>query len=317
VFSWFDREFFELYLKASYSTKMVLIHIKKTETEQILVEAKTTETNDAVIDRLVNLWNTRLRLQRLCASAIGLSQYGPEKRESEKGLDTIQLEADDDARKHGERVPERVRGDYYQEDPTGSRTGNRCRPDLAEVIKKTVEDAQELISPKRCARKETLTMEDMIEKIENIRGAIMICYPEGLPPYDICRLELEGDDSGAVGQAGAAILIADETSMWWAGKEFPRGKLVSDRVGRNEKTKIVVKLTKKGGGAPAREPVVSEGERKAMMAHYFKKQEEMKKLAEDDDDNFEGANWADPKAMKRGLMGQGNGVSFRPGGRLL
>jgi len=100
-------------------------------------------------------------------------------------------------------------------------------------------------------------------------------------------------------------------------KEFPRGKLISDRVGRNEKTKIVVKLTKKGGGAPAREPVVSEGERKAMMAHYFKKQEEMKKLAEDDDDHFEGANWADPKAMKRGLMGAGSGVAFRPGGRLL
>jgi len=248
---------------------------------------------------------------------MGLADYGPEKRENEKGLDTIQMEADADAAKHGERVPNRVRNEYYQEDPSGARTGNRCRPDLAEVIKKTVQDALELISPKRVARKEILTMEDMLEKVENIRGAIMICYPEGLPPYDIVRLELDGDDSGAVGQAGAAILIAENTAMWWAGKEFPRGKLISDRVGRNEKTKIVVKLTKKGGGAPAREPVVSESERKAMMAHYFKKQEEMKKLAEDDDDNYEGANWADPKAMKRNLMGQGNGVSFRPGGRRL
>ena len=105
--------------------------------------------------------------------------------------------------------------------------------------------------------------------------------------------------------------------MWWAGKEFPRGQLLSQRVGRNEKTKIVAKLTKRGGGAPAREPVVSEGERKAMMAHYFKKQEEMKKLAEDDDDNFEGASWADPKAMKRGLTGAAGGVAFRAGGRLL
>ena len=54
-----------------------------------------------------------------------------------------------------------------------------------------------------------------------------------------------------------------------------------------------------------------------MMAHYFKKQEEMKKLAEDDDDNFEGASWADPKAMKRGLTGAAGGVAFRAGGRLL
>jgi hypothetical protein len=291
--------------------------VKKSETEQLLVEAKTTETNDAVIARVVDTWNMRLRLGRLCASALGLADYGPEKREAEKGLDTIQMEADEDARKHGEKVPVRVRNEWYQEDPTGSRTGNRCRPDLAEVIKKTVADAQELISHKRVARRETLLMEDMQEKIENIRGSIMICYPEGLPPYDVCRMELEGDDAGAVGAAGAAILVAEETSMWWAGKEFPRGQLLSQRVGRNEKTKIVAKLTKRGGGAPAREPVVSESERKAMMAHYFKKQEEMKKLAEDDDDNFEGASWADPKAMKRGLTGAAGGVAFRAGGRLL
>jgi hypothetical protein len=298
-------------------TNMVLLHVKKSDTDQILVECKTSETNDVVINRLVALWNTRLRLGRLCACALGLADYGPEKRENEKGLDTIQAEADEDSRKHGERVPERVRNEYYQEDPTGARTGNRCRPDLAEVIKKTVEDAKECIAAKRAERRENLIMEDMIEKIENIRGAIMICYPEGLPPYDVCRLELEGDESGAAGTQAAAILDAENISMWWAGKEFPRGKLISDRVGRNEKTKIVVKLTKKGSGAPAREPVVSEGERKAMMAHYFKKQEEMKKLAEDDDDNYEGANWADPKAMKRGLMGGGSGVAFRPGGRLL
>ena len=296
---------------------MVLIHIKKSETEQMLCEAKTTETNDDVIQRVCDLWNMRLRLERLCGSAEALADYGPEKRESEKGLDSIQAEADADARKHGETVPERVRNEFYQEDPSGTRTGNRCRPDLAEVIKKTVEDARATIDPKRVKRKEVLTLEEMVEKIENIRGAVMICYPEGLPPYDTCRLELDGDDSGAVGAAGAAILVADETSMWWAGKEFPRGQLLSKRVGRNEKTKIVVKLTKRGGGAPAREPVVSEAERKAMMAHYFKKQEEMKKLAEDDDDNFEGASWADPKAMKRNLVGAAGGVAFRAGGRLM
>jgi hypothetical protein len=33
---------------------------------------------------------------------------------------------------------------------------------------------------------------------------------------------------------------------------------------------------KKGSGAPAREPVVSEDEQKKMMAYYFKKNEEMK-----------------------------------------
>jgi len=50
--------------------------------------------------------------------------------------------------------------------------------------------------------------------------------------------------------------------LWCAGKEFVREELVKDRVGRNEKTKVVVKLQKPGHGAPAREPCVSEAERK-------------------------------------------------------
>lgn len=39
---------------------------------------------------------------------------------------------------------------------------------------------------------------------------------------------------------------------------------------------MVAKLQKKGQGAPAREPVFSEEERKQMMAHAYRKQEEMK-----------------------------------------
>jgi hypothetical protein len=47
---------------------------------------------------------------------------------------------------------------------------------------------------------------------------------------------------------------------------------VGDRLGWNEKTKVVAKLQRPGSGPPAREPSVSEEERKAMMAHYFKRQ---------------------------------------------
>jgi len=37
-----------------------------------------------------------------------------------------------------------------------------------------------------------------------------------------------------------------------------RDKLLSDFVGRNDKTKIVAKLQKPGAGAPTREPIVDE-----------------------------------------------------------
>jgi hypothetical protein len=105
---------------------------------------------------------------------------------------------------------------------------------------------------------------------------------------------------------------ADTASLWWAGKEFFRDQTVGDRVGKNEKTKVIARLQKKGAGAPMREPVISEDERKAMMAAYFKKQEEEKALAENDDDSFLNSSWADPKALKRNLQGA-SGISFRPG----
>ena len=90
-----------------------------------------------------------------------------------------------------------------------------------------------------------------------------------------------------------------------------------DRVGKNEKTKVVAKLQKPGHGAPAREPCVSEGERKAMMAHYFKRQEELKALAEADDDDYLHSAWADTKALKNSLQGISGACGRRGSARVV
>jgi hypothetical protein len=55
-----------------------------------------------------------------------------------------------------------------------------------------------------------------------------------------------------------------------------RDKKLADYVGRNEKTKVILKLQKQGQGAPGREPVISEEERKQMMLHAYRRQEELK-----------------------------------------
>lgn len=77
-------------------------------------------------------------------------------------------------------------------------------------------------------------------------------------------------------QAGQQVLEEDTAQLWWAGKHLERGKLLRDFIGRNEKTKIIAKLQKKGQGAPAREPVFSAQEQRTMMALAHKKQEELK-----------------------------------------
>lgn len=38
----------------------------------------------------------------------------------------------------------------------------------------------------------------------------------------------------------------DECQLWWAGRELQRGKKLQEFVGKNEKTKLVVKISKVG-----------------------------------------------------------------------
>ena len=77
-------------------------------------------------------------------------------------------------------------------------------------------------------------------------------------------------------QAGLQVLEEDSTQLWWAGKELVVQKTLMDYIGKNEKTTIIAKISKKGQGAPSREPVFSEEDKKKMMAYAYKKQEDLK-----------------------------------------
>ena len=43
-------------------------------------------------------------------------------------------------------------------------------------------------------------------------------------------------------QAGLNVIKESEEKLWWAAKELRRTKKLSDYVGKNEKTKIIVKI---------------------------------------------------------------------------
>jgi hypothetical protein len=128
----------------------------------------------------------------------------------------------------------------------------------------------------------------------------------GLPVWDSVRLTIESS-SGLDGTAAATeILDPDSAELWVSTKPFDRTQTVGQRLGMNEKTKVVAKLQAPGSGAPCREPGVSEEEKAAMMAFYFKRQEELKALADANDDDFLNSAWADPKQLQKSLRGQGN-----------
>ena len=127
----------------------------------------------------------------------------------------------------------------------------------------------------------------------------------GLPAWDTIRMTIEGESGLEGTAAGQELLDENTTELWIASRSFDRNGKVSDRLGKNEKTKVIGKLQKPGSGAPCREPVVDEEEKKAMMAFYFKKQEEMKRLAESSEDDYLHSSWADPKQLQKSMRGLG------------
>lgn len=111
---------------------------------------------------------------------------------------------------------------------------------LSEITK-----AKSYISKEKIDRKEAISIEGLKEMISNLRGCVMIGYPgyHRLEPFEPAVEVLEGQFqfNGRVNDA-IEFYIPDETSIWWAGKEFLPGKLLSDYCGKNEKTKIVLKF---------------------------------------------------------------------------
>ena len=48
----------------------------------------------------------------------------------------------------------------------------------------------------------------------------------------------------ALFQASLQVLDEGATQLWWAGKELQRGKKLQDFIGKNEKTKLIIKIQK-------------------------------------------------------------------------
>ncbi|GMH67763.1 hypothetical protein TrRE_jg4832 [Triparma retinervis] len=276
---------------------MVIISVKKSDGDGFLYETTTASSNADLISELCEIWNARLRVRILAPGLRELGKYGPMKKVEEQGLDEV---------KEKYEGAELVKNEYYQADPSGLRTGNGPGPELAATLDRVATDAETYCDKSQVQKRVNLSLSEINDKIANMRGAVMMSYPMGLPEWDTIKLAMDSVDGLEGTGVAAEIMEAESAQLWCAGKEFVRGQLVSDRLGKNEKTKVITKLTKSGSGPPAREPAVNEEERKAMMAHYFKKQEEMKKLAESNDDEYLASAWADSSNMKRSLQGVGN-----------
>jgi len=288
---------------------MVILDVKRSEKKnEFLFETSVKGNVGDVLRELCEVHNLRLKVTRLALSCKELAKHGPLRPEETRGIG-------DEIGKVSELDPNAY-GQPTNPDEHGYRTGCPPPPEVADVLHRTAEEAENAVSVTLVAQRRCIDTKVCLEHIENMRGAVMIAYPayHRLPVYDPVRQELEDKEELDGASEMQNVLDELQTNLWWAGKELRCDQTLEQYIGRNEKTKIVAKLAPKSAGAPVRESRIDENTHKAMMSHYYKKQEENKKLIEDDDDSYLDAEWANPKAMKQSLVGGGRSIQMRPGG---
>lgn len=287
---------------------MVILDVKRSEKKnEFLFETTVKVKMSDLLRELCDVHNLRLKVLRLALCCKELAKHGPIRPEETRGISS-------DLSKVSE-LDVNAYGKPSNPDEHGFRTGCPPPPEVADVLRRTAEEAEAAVSVALVQNKRTLDRQTCQTQIDNMRGAVMIAYPafHRLPVYDPARLELEDREELDGASELQAVLDHTQTNLWWAGKELRTDKTLEEFVGKNEKTKIVAKLAPKSSGAPVREPRIDENTHKSMLAHYYKKQEEQKKLTQDEDDSYLDAQWADPKALKSHLVGGGRPIAFRSG----
>lgn len=290
---------------------MVLLHVKRGDENQFLLQAPGTTEMEELTVQVARVYNARLKVQRICSEIEELADHGVFLPPNMQGLTDEQVEELKLRDEWGDRcIPSG--GAEFQKDEVGRRNGRAPNEKMKQVLKKTVEEAKAIISKKQVEANVCVTAEMVKDALDQLRGAVMIVYPMGLPPYDPIRMEFENKEDLSGTQAALSVIDEAQAQLWWAGKELRRNKKLLDYVGRNEKTRIIVKIQQRGQGAPAREPIISNEEQKQLMLYYHRRQEELKKLEEnEDDDSCLNSPWADNTALKRHFQGVRD-IRWRP-----
>ena len=295
---------------------MVLLHFKVNEKNQFICELPSTTEISEVIKQGVTINNYRCLIDSICMTMEDLLKYGPLKPEETRGLSETEYMDDNLEEKYRAPrtpLPPKV-GTKFNEDKTHHRTGWILEDDINKKILEEIVKAKEYISYKRADLRQTTTVEQLKEHINLMKAGVMIGYPNyyGLGDWEPCKHYFEDNvDILTRNEPNQDYYQFDTTCLWYAGKELERGKLLCDYIGKNEKTKIIVKFTRKGSGAPVREPLIDKETHSKMLSYYYKKQEEQKKLENESEDSYLDSQWADPKGMQKELYMKGNDISWK------
>jgi hypothetical protein len=260
------------------------------------------------MEELVAVNNLRLKLDRAAIALEDLAAKGPLKSEGLRGLNESTydeyLQNEDITVRDGLKAMPPVVGERKVEDKDHFRTGWLLSEEMSKKMLDQSMAMKEIIHKSSVDQKRMLSQDMLKEQIDLVRGIIMMAYPgfHGLGQWEPIWVILENNELHDEKLMNSDDLTVDKTVFWCVNKELQtgQGKKFSDYFGTNEKSKMVIKVTTKGGGAPQREPLIDEDTHKRMLAFYHKKNEEAKKMEELDDtgDQYMNSAWANPNMLK-------------------
>ncbi|XP_055846162.1 cilia- and flagella-associated protein 298 [Episyrphus balteatus] len=254
---------------------MVRLHVKRGDESQFLFDTQVSEEVSSVLQEITAIYNGRLKIYRLCYDIEDLANHGTMLPPEMIGLTDEQIEelklVDTWADKC---IPSG--GFEFNRDKMGRRNGHQPKENMRSVLFKAIDDARNAIDKKLVLTNNPMTLKIVEEAIDLLRGAVTIVYPMQLPPHDVIRMEFTNMEDLAGTQASKEVIEPCKAQLWFAGHQLIPGKKLSDNLGTNDKTKVVIKLTKLGEGPPGREAVITEDIRKRMMADAYRRQEELK-----------------------------------------
>ena len=281
---------------------MVVLNVKRLNESLFLFETKLDEKVYDVLSQIVTLQNGRLKVQRAASHMQDLCQHGVTRPVQARGLLDEQIQ-ELRLSEESEFVPEG--GSQNNPDPTLQRTGQQPSEAMKSLLERTAAEAVAKIGKENVQAGVPMEMGRVTEAMDVLRGAVNIVFPMGLPEHDPLRMELENREELAGSQASKEVLDPAQAVLWFASKELMPGQCLKDFLGKNEKTKVVVKLTTRSAGQPPREPVFSEAEQARLMMANHQRREELAALdkAAQDDDSYLNSQWADPNSLKRKMQG--------------
>lgn len=98
-------------------------------------------------------------------------------------------------------------GSEYLKDDLTRRTGEAPRDNMQRVLFKTVEEARAAIH--RDLGKQNIKVDEGVlrDTLDKLRGAVMIVYPMGLPPYDDVQIILDDAEDLSGTQASKEVSL--------------------------------------------------------------------------------------------------------------